>query len=259
MKLPTTVLLATLLATSCSFSIGGNHRAVGKLSGAIVDARTIDAIQVDNRAGKIAIQACEAPAASVWVEVLLAADRSVTDYVEDFAKHVKLDRTGTKLTVTSQHDSAADRQDWQLRFFINVPTGLAVTINQAAGQVDVQLPSATDVVVDSAAGSINIAIAEITGKVTADTQAGEITLAVTKSGPTGGCHLNCTTGTVSLTLPKGTNGMFDIHTTTGDISIADHYGLETKRSVTTESAMGQVGNGGATFYAHTVTGTVKIR
>ena len=259
MKLPTTALLATLLATGCSFSISGNHRVVGKLSGAIVDAQAIDAIQVENHAGKVAIRACEAPAASVEVEVLLTADRPATDYVRDFAKHVKLARSGPRLTVTNRHDSAVDHEDWQLRFVINVPTGMAITIHQAAGQVDIQLPSAKDVVVDSAAGSINITIAEITGKVTADNQAGEITLAVTKNGPTGGCYLNCTTGTVALTLPKGTNGMFDLHATTGDISVAKHYGLETKRSVTSESANGQVGSGGATFYAHTVTGTVRVR
>jgi DUF4097 and DUF4098 domain-containing protein YvlB len=259
MKLPSTVLFAALLATSCSFSMSGNHRLVGKVDGAIVDAQTIDAIQVDNRAGKITIRACEAAAASVEVEVLLTEDRLESEFVADFEEHAKLDRTGSKLMITNAHARATDEQDWQLHFTINVPTGLSVTVNQIAGEVDVRLPSAKDVSVDTTAGVTNIAIADVTGKVTADAAAGQITVSVSNSGPTDGCDLDCTTGTVTLALPKGTSGMFDLRSTTGDVSVAKSYGLKSERSVTTVSAKGRVGNGGPTFHAHTVTGTVSLR
>lgn len=239
--------------------MNGNHRPIGKVDGAIVDAQTIDAIQVDNRAGRITIRACEAAAASVEVEVLLTENRLESEFEADFNKHVKLDRTGTKLTITNAHAGASDEQDWQLRFIINVPTGLSVTVNQIAGQVDVKLPNAKDVSVDTKAGAINIAIADVTGKVTANVAAGQIKVSVSNSGPTNGCDLDCTTGTVTLALPKGTSGMFNLHSTTGSVSIAKHYGLTSKRSVTTVNAKGQVGNGGPTFRAHTVTGTVNLR
>lgn len=253
------LLLIACSTTSCSFEINGKLRPVGKVRAPIAEAQTLAELQVDNRAGSIVIRACEASKASIEVEVLLDEKRPETDFVDDFLQHIELQRTDNLLTVRSVHDHAPDARDWQLRYTIHVPAGIALRVDQIAGELDVQLPHTSDIRADLTAGTIGIAVGKVSGEVVANTESGEIRVVVTDSAPTGGCTLDCTAGTIMLTLPKGTNGRFDLAAITGDMSVASHYaGLNPQRSVTTMRAQGQVGNGGPMFHAHVISGVIRL-
>lgn len=254
-----TLLLVACSTNSCSFQVSSNHRLVGTVQAGIADAKTLTTLEIDNRSGTIVIRESAAEQASVSVDVLLNEKRPETDFTADFDKHARLVRTGNQLAIHSVHDQASDAQEWQLRYTIHVPAGIALRLDQGAGQLDVELPHTKDIHVDSAAGAIAIAVGKVTGKVVANLQSGEIQLTVADTAPSGGCTLDCTAGTVTLTLPKGTSGRYDLSAITGDVSVASHYGIRPQRSVTTMTAHGQVGSGGPTFHAHVVTGVVRLR
>lgn len=252
-------MLAALTLSACTITIDGNHRPVGSVDGAIADAATIEAVHLHNRAGTIRIEACEAEAASVHAEVLLAERRPDTDFAAAFGQHVQLERQGAELTIRNAHDQEADAEDWQLRFVVKVPAGLSVSIRQTAGTVVVRLPKANDIGVFTTAGTTDLQFDELDGRVTADSEAGQFTLSIKDRGPAKGCSINCTAGTVTLKLPKDTAGRFDLRAATGNVSVDKRFGLKPERSAGSVTARGQVGQGGPMIQAHTVAGTVRVR
>ncbi|MCA8949869.1 MAG: hypothetical protein KDE27_10230 [Planctomycetes bacterium] len=257
MRLASSVLVLAL--AGCSLQISGNHRPVGKVDAPIADAAGIERVEIENVAGKITVRACAAADAAVKAEVLLTEDRPESDFRADFASHVEVRREGKRLIVKNRHADTSDQNDWQLHLEVAVPAGVALDIEQAAGIVDVALPSSRDIAVANAAGEIAVDVPALDGKLVAHGSTGEIDVRIAERGPTGGCDLDCAAGNVTLTLPQDVAGSFDLGATVGNVSVADRFGLQTEREITSARARGKVGTGEATFRARTATGNVTVR
>ena len=74
-----------------------------------------------------------------------------------------------------------------------------------------------------------------------------------------GADLQCSAGQVSLKLPQDAAGTFDLSCDVGNVDVADRYGLTVRRSVTSASARGTVGNADATYTLHSTVGQVVLR
>ncbi|MCR9246001.1 MAG: DUF4097 domain-containing protein [bacterium] len=254
----TLALLPFVLATGCIMNVS-NHRAVGTIDAPIADAGKIKRLTIGNSAGVIVVREAGNAGAAIKAEVLLTEDRPETDFDPAFDKHVEVVMAGDELTIKNRHDGASDHNDWQLHFEVTVPSGIALTIEQSAGTIDIQLPAARDVAVETAAGNIDIAIPVVEGQLRANASAGNVVVAVAENGPTKGCDVSCSAGNVKLTLPKEVSGQFDLATSVGNVSLASRFGIETERDITAASARGTVGQGGATFRARASAGNIVVR
>lgn len=252
-------VMPLVILAGCTISANGNHRVVGTVDAPIAEANALQQVTVVNLAGTISVRDAGDAGASIRADVLLSEDRPETDFEPDFARHVEVSREGDHLKIRNRHADQADHNDWQLRFELLLPAGVALDIEQVAGTVDVQLPRARDVAIDNTAGTIDLSIPAIEGRLTATAQTGTIDLAVADSGPTEGCEVDCTAGTITVRLPDEVHGDFDLGATAGNVDVDERYGLDIERSVTSVRAKGTVGQGGRRFRVHTVTGNVELR
>lgn len=255
-----TTLVAIAAVTACTFHGGGNYRVVGKVDAPLADAGTIRHVRIENPSGLIRVSEAGAGSARVVSEVLLEQDRPETDFSARFDDHVDVVRNGAELVIRSRHADAADRNDWQLRFDVQIPAGVALSIEQAAGEVTVALPATGDIDVTNAAGNIDVTVARLGGAFRANASAGIVMLRVAESGPQG-CDVTCAAGNVALHLPKSVAGRFDLSTAVGNVSVDERFGIATERSVTAASARGTVGSAGnstAVFKVEAAAGNVQV-
>ena len=253
-------LLSLLLAVTSGCDFGGKHRSVGKVGAAIADAKTLVKLAIDNTAGTIEVrEAKAADDARIEVEVLLIENRPESDFAPKIAEHVTVARDGSTLSLGNAHAGASDRNDWQLRFVVHVPSGVAIDIDQVVGAIDVALPSSRAVDVVNVTGSTAIAIPRVDGKLRAKVTTGSLDIRTESAVATGGYELGCVTGSIELRLPEEAHGAFDLSAITGEVDIDERFGLVAKRKITQATCKGEVGNGGPEVRAKVVTGQIVVR
>ncbi len=252
---------AALLLTACHH---GNKVAIGSVHTTLAAAPAVTQLELQMGSGSIRVEAASGDAVEIRAEVLQSVgidDLAIaTPEIElPFKDHVEVVRKGSSLAISSKHDTQPDHNDWQLNLVVMVPSQIAAQIDLGAGQVTLDLPQTRDLAVKVGAGKIDINATQVDGRIAAQTGVGQVAVAVTRTGPTGGIELSTGTGEVRATLPPKLRGSFELDASVGDVSVAKRYGLEVRRSGTSASARGSVDETQAHHVLRTSVGNVSLR
>jgi hypothetical protein len=143
-------------------------------------------------------------------------------------------------------------QDTQVDFTIRLPTGSNASLNVTNGSIEVT----------GASGSIEARTTN--GEITAETTGGPVEARTTNGSinvrmaklPTQGASYHTTNGTITLTLPDGTDADLQARTTNG--SVISDFDITMSGTLSRRNLSGRIGRGGPRLDVATTNGNIRI-
>jgi hypothetical protein len=195
---------------------------------------------------------------SSTAEIVIEGTRRVRSHSTTDAQ-VELDRlrvdvreSGETLFVETHQPGNRQGRTYQVDYRLWVPESVALTVDQAAGPVEVRSVRG-DVEVDLVAGSVTIEA--LHGNVRVRAAAGEIEVS-TEVQPNGVVDLGTGAGAIRLRIPRGTSAWLEAASAAGQVNIVDLSmdDLDPRAS----AVRGTLGDGNGTIRVHTAAGNITI-
>lgn len=237
---------------------GVTRRKVGDVTHTLTPAQALQRVFVDCRVGSVRLVPGTGTQVRVDAEVWLDRARPDSDFVADFARHLRLQDSQGVLSLADAH-SGADADAYELRVTVQVPLGLDYTVELDTGSVSIELPTIKAVKVNVGAGQATVAADEVAGVLDVELGTGQADLEVRKQGPTAGLRAELSAGQITVTLPETAAGQLSASASAGDIQIAPRLGVQVKRDYASVTANGKVGAGGPEMKLKVSTGQIVLR
>jgi hypothetical protein len=191
-------------------------------------------------------------------EIVIEGTRQVRSHSTDDAQigldelEVAVRESGETLFVETRQPSNSRGRTYQVHYRLSIPESVALSLEQAAGRVEVRSVRA-DVEVQAAAGTI--ALEDLHGNVRVRAAAGEIEVS-TEVQPNGVVDLGTGAGAIRLRIPRGTSAWLEAASAAGRVNIVDLSmdDLDPRAS----AVRGTLGNGNGTIRVHTAAGNITI-
>jgi hypothetical protein len=180
----------------------------------------------------------------------------------------------TETSVSLRADIPNDpKRDHGASFDVTMPTGIAVDLKTANGEVNV-VGTMSDVEVKTTNGGImtdetlgrltlhstngDVTVTDHQGSAEAGTSNGDIDCSLELPEPTQSADLETTNGQVTLTLPADAAVTFDARTTNGSVTVQGFADVDYTTNEPTHKA-GTIGGGGAEVDISTSNGNVTVK
>ncbi len=240
----------------------------------------ISGLEIALRAGTIKIVGDEGSDLQIKAEVKVRKSRldgGITPSPGSFSDHVRVDMVDGKIQISSVHMDADDADDWQIYLVVRVPARLATTakiaagvlavegmqsslnLNNAAGKISIKSDIVGAVTAISGASSIDVLVGAVTGPVSAEVGAGNVSLIVTNASPTHDVRLVSGTGNIILDIPDNSPGTYSVKSAVGVVRVSGQGDLKVKRSAVGSMVEGVVGEGGPVYKLRNSVGKITIR
>lgn len=240
---------------------GSSRISIGTVEHAEPRSAPIASLVVSLDRGQIDIRPAAVDEIRIEVEVLVREDRAAEFKGRPmvFGDHVALDqRADGSVFVRSAHEGSADGDDFELRITVQVPGTPEVRVKLDAGSASVKLQAAHGFSASIDAGQLDAEFGRVEGDAEVRIDAGQIRMLVRDS--LGSLDAAVSAGQIDVTLPTAYAGRIDAQTSVGAVQIAEHLGIDVKRDVVAQSAIGVVGAGGeAAIVLRVDTGQIRLR
>jgi hypothetical protein len=191
-------------------------------------------------------------------EVVVEGTRRVRSHsVEDATSalaelRVEVRESGQTLFLETVQPSRGQGRTYQVDYRMTVPDGVALTLEQGAGPVEVRFVRA-DVEVQIAAGSVTLE--DLHGNVRVAVAAGAIAVS-TEVQPSGIVDLGTGAGEIRLSIPRGTSAWLEATSAAGRVNVVDL--TVNDLDPRTSAVRGTLGDGDGTIRVHTAAGDITI-
>jgi len=192
-----------------------------------------------------------------------------------FEDHVDVREEKGVLTIEDNHKNESG---WSVSFVVGIPGDLSVRANTGSGDVTIRKASGSlmtntgsgDVSVELAqdrletlaantgSGDIVIEVGAIEKGLKAHPGSGDVTMHIVDGTSPGKAGMNTGSGDITLIVPPGIVGSFDLETNGDGIEVPPALGLEVVQSHGESVARGVVGNGGGSYKLRSGSGDLKI-
>jgi len=236
----------------------------------------VEDVAVSTGAGRVEV----APSFSglVEIEARVRADRDRVDtnrMTFVFADHVDVFEEDGTLKIEDAHEG----NGWSVSLLVRLPGALPLSANSGAGTVEVSyagskvhansgagkvvvsLPEheVSSVSANSGAGSVQVDVFRVREELTANSGAGAVNAEVKSWDSTGRLSLNSGAGSVTLTVPAGVVGKFDLESDLGGVHAPSQLGLRHEKRQMGGRMEGMVGSGGGSYRLRSSVGSVTVR
>ncbi len=133
---------------------------------------------------------------------------------------------------------------------------------KSSGLEDVHISGFSSEIEASAEVTGSIAITDVTGPITANSNTGTVEVTFTKVNQASPISISTATGAVDVTLPKDTPANLLLSSTMGeiytnfDLNVPDKEGL---KAISAQSVKGSINNGGVKIQLNSATGNIYLR
>lgn len=243
----------------------------------IAQLGTTESVVLNTGSGDIVVEPAQDGNVSFDAKVVADLDRvdpnELTFVLED---HVEVTEEDGTLKIGDAHRG----RGWSVNFVLHLPLELSLEANTGSGDVTVR-EVRSDLMVNTGSGDVRVTGPRtlVTGKLLASTGSGDVEIdvgGVTRSlvGNTGSgdiharirnhdssgeVSLSSGSGDLSLGLPSGASGEFDLETSSGSIRVPASLGLVVEEGRGSTIARGTVGSGGGVYRMSSGSGDIEIR